>query len=360
MNTDSITDAYTVNNDLPEIAASEVEGIVPHELLDHQWVNWRYEWRQNNRGEWKLTKVPTTTADTHASTTSPATWEAWNKAVEHAMDNPGTRGVGWVLSADDPYFMLDLDDAYITYFDGDTLQVDIAEWAMPWVEFARAYGLYIEVSPSETGLKIIGKGTLPGTGRRHVVKNLAGEKIGEFELYDRDRFTTITGDDICPVDVVGDGQDLIDKLLADVFKPEKQVSEDWGEPNSLPDEEVIERACNKNWFRKAWNGDYSRWDKDESRGDSAVANRLSFFTRCPEQTERIMRNNQTLYRDKWDTHRTYLERTIQNSAPDDFYDPTRAQNSNNGTITSPAIIIGKHLPSYSVDELNESAREETP
>ena len=36
------------------------------------------------------------------------------------------------------------------------------------------------------------------------------------------------------------------------------------------------------------------------------------------------------------------------------------KNSNNGTISSPPIIIGKHLPSYSVDELNEAAREETP
>ena len=166
----------------PKIDRVDV-GSVPEEFLDNQWVNWRYEWRRNNnRGEWTLTKVPCTPEDTFASHSDPATWRSWEQVVDHALANPGALGVGRVLSASDPYFMVDLDNS----FDYETGHVK--EWAREWVKFAQAFDLYIEASPSKTGLKIIGKGALPGRGRK---KNVADGKI---ELYDRLRFTTITGD----------------------------------------------------------------------------------------------------------------------------------------------------------------------
>ncbi|MBA3424111.1 MAG: AAA family ATPase [Rubrobacter sp.] len=280
--------------------------------------------------------------------------------------------MGRVLSAEDPYFMLDLDNAYETYFDGEMVQVDIAEWALQWVDFARAYGLYIEVSPSGTGLKIIGKGKLPGKGRRQKVYDEHGNERGEFELYDRLRFTTITGDDICPVTTVGDGQDLIDKLLTDVFKSERQTSNVQWESADLTDSEVIDKALHDKTgaqFSRLWSGDYSEFADDESRAEWNIIKKLNFYTGDPAQTERIMRNNLNIARDKWDTHKTYLMDTITKAEPDDFYAGNQGRliahadsdkNSNIGTIYSPPIIIGKHLPSYSVDELNETAREETP
>lgn len=299
--------------DVPEIDLVDVDP-VPDELLDGQWVNWRYERRQNSRGEWKLTKVPRTPQDTPASHSDPNTWRPWKQVVDHALGNPGMLGVGRVLSANDPYFMVDLDNA----FDYETGHVK--EWARQWVNFAEAYGLYIEASPSKTSLKIIGKGTLPRRGRRKKVAD------GEIELYDRLRFTTITGDAISTVKNVGDGQDLIDRLLADVMGPERETPDagDW-EPTGLTDADVVERASNDKTgekFRKAWDGDLSEFLDDQSAADWFVAGKLNFYTGDPEQTERIMRGNPNLYRSKWDTHSTYLlERTIMGNVPGEFFDP---------------------------------------
>src|SRR5215218_3575825 len=208
MHTESISETYIVNNE-PEIDPVYVDG-VPEELLDNQWVNWRYELRDG-----KPTKVPLSTSRTHASHNNPSTWGSWEKVYKNAEANTGSLGIGRVLSANDPYFMLDLDDAYYyeTWYDNGMVYESgegVKEWARQWVEFADAYGLYVEVSPSGTGLKIIGKGTLPGRGRRQKVYDEHGNEIGEFELYDRLRFTTITGNSFTTHKTVGDGQDLID------------------------------------------------------------------------------------------------------------------------------------------------------
>ena len=126
---------------------------------------------------------------------------------------------------------------------------------------------------------------------------------------------------------VGEGQDLIDRLLADVFGPERETSDvtDW--PGSLwSDDEVIERACESEKFRKAWSGDYSDFSDDASSAEFYIAWAISRFSRDPHQTERIMRSNESIARDKWDSHATYLfERTILNSKPeeDEFEDKTR-------------------------------------
>lgn len=304
----------------PKIDRAEVGG-VPEELLDNRWVNWRYEWRQNHRGEWKLTKVPRTSEGMAASHSDPQTWRSWEQVFDYAIESGGALGIGRVLSAYDPYFMVDLDDCY------DYKTGQVKDWAQPWVKFAEAYRLYIEVSPSKTGLKIIGKGTLPGSGRRKKIFDADGEKIGEIELYDRLRFTTITGDNFGSLDTVGDGQDLVDRLHADVFGPERQANDPGDWPGSLwSDDEVIEHACKSEKFRKAWRGDYSDFDNDGSRGDFYTAWAISKYSRDPHQTERIMRNNPSLYRDKWDTHATYLfERTILGSKPadDEFEDKAR-------------------------------------
>jgi hypothetical protein len=129
------------------------------------------------------------------------------------------------------------------------------------------------------------------------------------------------------VRAVGEGQDLIDRLLADVFGPERETSDvtDW--PGSLwSDDEVIERACESEKFRKAWSGDYSDFSDDASSAEFYIAWAISRFSRDPHQTERIMRSNESIARDKWDSHATYLfERTILNSKPeeDEFEDKTR-------------------------------------
>ncbi len=60
--------APDVINDTPKIDPVDVGG-VPEELLDNQWVNWRYEARGG-----KPTKVPLAPSGTRASHSRAATW----------------------------------------------------------------------------------------------------------------------------------------------------------------------------------------------------------------------------------------------------------------------------------------------
>ena len=90
----------------------------------------------------------------------------------------------------------------------------------------------------------------------------------------------------------------------------------------LTDSEVIDKALNDKTgadFRRLWDGDYSAYRHDDSRGDFAIARKLNSYTGDPEQTERIMRGNTNIARNKWDSHRTYLVDTITKAEPDDFY-----------------------------------------
>ncbi len=81
---------------------------------------------------------------------------------------------------------------------------------------------------------------------------------------------------------VGDGQDLIDRLLMDVFPPERETTDPGDWPGSLwTDDEVIELACRSEKFRKAWSGDYSDFDHDESRAEFYIAWAISKYSRDP-------------------------------------------------------------------------------
>lgn len=155
-----------IENNTPQLDPVDEGSMPPRELLDYQWVNWRYEARDG-----KFTKVPYTPLGTRASHSDPSTWGPCGDVYDRALHNPEVLGVGRVLSAEDPYFMVDIDNCI------DPETGGTKEWAQAWVRFAQAYGLYMEVSPSRTGIKIIGKGKLPGSGRRKSVAD------GEIELF---------------------------------------------------------------------------------------------------------------------------------------------------------------------------------
>jgi primase-polymerase (primpol)-like protein len=176
----SINQSTRNNYQIPAIAPVRAERI-PTELKDDHWVNWRYEWRQNRKGEWKLTKIPRTHYNKAASHSDPDTWADFDKVLIHAEESDGKRGIGRVFSAFDSYCGLDFDNCL-------NENGVIKEWARPWIIELQERGAYIEVSPSGAGLKAIVKATLPGKGRRTKIED------GEIEVYDRLRFFTFTGE----------------------------------------------------------------------------------------------------------------------------------------------------------------------
>ena len=106
--------------------------------------------------------------------TDPGGWSPFGLALEKggAM---GLDGIGFVFAPSDPFHGLDLDDC----LDGDA--GELAAWADGYV---REFDTYTEVSPSGRGVKLIGRGKLPGPAGRHD---------GGVEIYDRARYFTITG-----------------------------------------------------------------------------------------------------------------------------------------------------------------------
>jgi hypothetical protein len=154
--------------------------MIPNELTQlHQWMTWNYI---------DGAKVPA------GKSNDPATW----KAFEVVRNLPRK---AFVFLADDPYCGVDLDDCID---DGE-----IAEWAMNIVN--RFHGIaYCEISPSETGLKLITRAKKP-TGSR--CSNGQG-----VECYDHARFWTMTERVLGTMTTIGDGQTAIDWLCAEFLK----------------------------------------------------------------------------------------------------------------------------------------------
>ena len=157
---------------------------IPDELTERpQWVCWRYETRDD-----KPTKVPyTPETGRRASATDLMTWRNLIDAIQclapemaSSLDIPRYDGIGFVLSSGDPYVGIDLDDCR------NPETGELAEWAQKIID--RVRDGYIEVSPSGTGVHVITRGTVRGSGKTQ--KKMGSGKV---EMYSRERFLTITG-----------------------------------------------------------------------------------------------------------------------------------------------------------------------
>lgn len=148
--------------------------VVPAELRERrQWVCWRYEDRGGKR-----TKVPVDpSTGANASSTDPGTWGTFEAAISRVGEG-GVEGVGFVFTTDDPYVGVDLDGV----LDPETGEAE--GWAM---EIVAELGSYTEVSPSGTGLHVFVEGEVPRGGPKALSNGHA------VEVYDRDRFFTVTG-----------------------------------------------------------------------------------------------------------------------------------------------------------------------
>jgi len=149
---------------------------VPDSLTElGQWIVWRYEQRDDG----KPTKVPYQVNGNRASSTDPKTWCSFDDALKIWQQQPNHwSGIGFVFSATDTFFGLDLDEC-----------LDATEKLKPWAQpiMERFFDSYAEISPSGRGIKIWAKGTLPDGGVAFPVGD------GRIEVYDRARYFTVTG-----------------------------------------------------------------------------------------------------------------------------------------------------------------------
>lgn len=150
---------------------ANLEGIPESLRALNSWLTWRFV----DEGTGKLKKRPY-----DPRTGLPASINRQTSMVRLPFltrGNPfGFDGVGIVLRKELGLVVVDLDHAV------DPVTAVIAHWATEIVEHFKGLG-YIELSPSKTGIHIIGRATLPVGYRR---------KGGVEMLHDR-RFVTVTG-----------------------------------------------------------------------------------------------------------------------------------------------------------------------
>jgi putative DNA primase/helicase len=286
--------------------------VIPSELRSQpQWVVWQYETRDGER-----TKVPYQarlgeTRRARASSTDPATWTSFDTALTFYQVESWPEGIGFVLTADDPFVGVDLDHCV-----GD--QID------PWARtIVRTLSSYTEVTPSGEGLRVFVRGTLPPGGR----------KKSNFEVYDRKRFLTVTGNRVSRASIVEERTAELARIHAEIFGVSAngvaKLPQDLPrQPLEVADAELLNRAraaVNGAAFWSLWNGEASTYGS-ASEADLALCSHLAWWTGgSPARTDYLFRQS-GLMRPKWDERhgdRTYGQRTIDKalSTMTGFYEP---------------------------------------
>src|SRR5829696_6004963 len=117
------------------VSASSSVYQIPEELrTTTSWVLWKKEHRDG-----KPTKVLYTANGSRASSTDPATWTTFEKALHAYKENGLFDGLGFVFHPDNPYCGADIDDV-------------TEEAAQCWID---RFDSYTERSPSGHGFHII-------------------------------------------------------------------------------------------------------------------------------------------------------------------------------------------------------------
>ncbi|WP_144640061.1 phage/plasmid primase, P4 family [Bacillus cereus] len=265
-----------------------------------QWILWKFETRNG-----KQTKVPCQVTGEMAQANNRRTWSTFATAVKFYLEGDYD-GIGFVFSRQDNYIGIDIDKCVV---DGKTNAFA--------TEIIDTLDSYTEFSPSEKGIHIIIKGSLPqsvlGTGRKNTKHGL--------EIYSYGRFFTFTGNRENSNDVY----DRTDEL-AEVFEQYFDDSDIQGRVNlaefekdeiKLSNESLWEkmfRSKNGDEIRSLYNG--SLINDDHSASDLALCNYLAFWTGKSATRMDAMFRETSLMRDKWDvihfsdTNETYGERTI--------------------------------------------------
>jgi len=259
---------------------------LPRELRAYcQFVGWQYV----DRGKAKPDKVPVNVRTLgNAGATWPNTWADIRRAVATYQAHPTLAGIGFVLTANDPYVMLDLDDCIL---DGVP-----NEFACGVLNHLRTYA---ELSPSGHGLRLLVHCRhQPNATRRPAI-----------ELYSKERFATLTGDVLDDAPIVR--LDSLDWFLDQfVPKPEIKPSDpqlsscvDRAVPSS--DQELWDYIRRVNPLAKSiFAGDLADIrNGDHSRAVILMLNSLAMWTSGDAKRMARMIRQTHLDKTKWDENR---------------------------------------------------------
>lgn len=248
---------------------------IPNELKQFpHWICWRYE----DRGRPKPDKVPYCARTNYpASVSDPQSWSTYDQAVQ-AWYPGGYDGIGFVLTENDPFTLIDLDNT-----EGDKVAFDRQ------VEIYTQAESYTEYSPSVKGLHIVVKGHVPAGRRRSCI-----------EVYSTGRYMTVTGN-VYRAAPIQERQNLLNALFQRMGGGAEAYFYDGKAPQKESDDVIIQRATNavngdkfKALFEGFWQGNYP----SHSDADMALTDIIAFYTQNRIQIERIFRLSALGKRDK--------------------------------------------------------------
>ena len=269
---------------------------IPDELKqEKRWCLYRIILRDG-----KNTKMPIMPSGEPAKSNDRKTWHRFNDCLDALCKNQEA-GLGFFLG--DGYIGIDI----------DKVSDEIMEYSMDFnaasmtADFLREISTYAEISPSKTGLHFIGKGKVPGERKRY--KNL--------EIYDRDRFFTITGNILKDKDrkkIVNINQELLplyQKYMPMINSGETKAGrinpslESFAYKNRFSQNDIFNILFKRGYFnysgedlRQIYNGNYQNYFNSQSEADFFMLGRLLYYTADVEEAISLMERS-GLKRNKW-------------------------------------------------------------
>ena len=262
------------------------EGI-PLELKRHKrWCLWRLE-EQGNR--WA--KVPVTPRNKPAVVGSSRCWFTFDD-VWSAYDTGLFSGIGFCLAGDGLVFVdYDSTNEPLTLDDLDDLGV------RGWTER----------SPSGKGLHTVVVAEKTATRCKF---NPAHPKIKAVEIYDRNRYFTVTGHKVSRCKSLWANQVDIDRLCN--LMPKVRPIEKVAMSNPQPDHLILQRMMSSSQWQQIKPLWYGQDIQDHSIADLALLSHLGYWTGYePKAIERLFCLSALGKRYKWIAREDYRRRSIQ-------------------------------------------------
>lgn len=282
---------------------------IPLELQQlPQWVCWRYE--DKNGRKTKVPYCPSLHNPVHASIHNPSTWGSFADAIAAAR-GPAMDGIGLVLTEDDPYTGIDIDDKAenpATEAQHAT-HIKILEAFQSYTERSVGARWYDDQGKERGGYHIIIRGKIKG-----------GRDRGHVGVYSTARYLTFSGDVVRNAPIA-EYQELLLRLIAEM--PESDYAGELDEVEGhLTDQELHEmalRAENGEKYARLARGEVTYRDdgdptspyQSRSESDLALISILAYYTRDNEQVRRMFRYTVPGKREKHQGNNRWIDRCIK-------------------------------------------------
>jgi hypothetical protein len=187
-----------------------------HLTSQKRWVVWRWELRKKKNGEQAWTKPPYQCSNPKAAAKSndPSTWGSYESAIAAVTAGQGD-GIGFMLK-DSEVAAADLDHVR------DAQTGELIGWAKGMCHEAERRGLYVEVTVSGRGLRLIGLSSGGELHRKFTFNRKTGAGI---ELYRNcARYITISGLQQGSCEQLGSIDEFLDDQVARRDAPPPQTN----------------------------------------------------------------------------------------------------------------------------------------